>query len=144
MMAVAILEGYDHIAIYGVDMHVDDDEYFWQRPCLETWIGFAKGRGIDVYIHPTSPVLKSHYVEGSGCGGKPDFALPPFTQGNFKAMAKQHADKIKELEAKRRSIENSLLAHDGARQTCLRMEKVARAVESGQEVHDLVSTATLK
>jgi len=143
MIALALLEGFDHIAIYGVDMHVDDSEYFWQRPCLEAWIGFAKGRGVDVYIHPSSPVLKSHYIEGSGCGGKPDFSKPPFTQGNLEAMVKQHSEKVTELEREKRKLEDRIIAHDAARQTCQRLVRVARAVESGQEVHDLVSTATL-
>ena len=43
MMAKAILDGYRHIEIYGVDMAVHDHEYFWQRPCMEGWVGFAKG-----------------------------------------------------------------------------------------------------
>ena len=42
MMAYAILQGAKEIGIYGVDMAVDDHEYFWQRPCMWGWVRFAE------------------------------------------------------------------------------------------------------
>jgi hypothetical protein len=52
-MALAIHEGAEEIAIYGVDMD-DEQEYAYQRPNMEYLIGLAEGKGIKVYIPPES------------------------------------------------------------------------------------------
>lgn len=144
MMALAILDGASEIGVYGSDMSVDDHEYFWQRPCLEAWIGFAKGRGIRVTIPEVSPIGRSDYVEGRGAAGKPQFAKPPFTQEGFLAMAQQHQQSMNKLQAEideRRVLINT---HDGCRQAYERLAKVARAVESGQDVKSLTDTARVR
>lgn len=144
MMAYAILNGATHISIYGSDMSVDDHEYFWQRPCLEAWIGFAKGKGIEVYIPEQSPLGKCDYIEGLGCGGKPDFSLPPFTQKEFISIADMHINKIDIMQKQIKELELTILAHDTARQVYERLAKVARAVEAGQTIKDLKSTISMK
>jgi len=48
-MALAILQGYDYIELYGSDL-VSNTEYSYQADCLRSWIMFAKGRGIDVQM----------------------------------------------------------------------------------------------
>jgi len=144
MMAYAILQGAEKIGVYGVDMAVDDNEYFWQRPCMEAWIGFAKGKGIDVRIHEKSPVLRSDFVEGRGTGGKPDFSMPPFTQAELLGMAKQHADMVEQIKAEIEQLTLKINAHDGARQAYERLAKVARAIEAGQRVTSLTEQATVR
>lgn len=143
MMSMAILEGATHIGVYGVDMAVDDNEYFWQRPCMEAWIGFAKGKGIDVRVHETSPVLNCDFVEGRGSGGKPDFAMPPWTQAELLDLAKEHEDKVTELKNQIRNHELTINAHAGAQQAYERMAKIARAIEAGQKVTTLSHTTVL-
>ena len=49
MMGLAILEKFDVIEIYGIDME-NNTEYSYQRPCFEFWIGLALGRGIKVIL----------------------------------------------------------------------------------------------
>lgn len=144
MMALALLRGYEHIELYGVDMAVDDHEYFRQRPCLEAWVGFAKGRGVNVVIPAKSPVLKSDYIEGAGCGGKPDFAIRPFTQAGFLELAKMHADKVAAARAQIAQLETLITAHDSARQVYERLAKVARAVEAGQQIDNLTDTVSMR
>ena len=61
MIAFAILEGFKHIGIYGVDMAVDS-EYRWQRPSCEYFIGMARGMGIDVYLPDSCDLLKTRYL----------------------------------------------------------------------------------
>lgn len=144
MMALAILDGATEIGVYGSDMSVDDHEYFWQRPCLEAWIGFAKGRGIKVHIPDVSPLGRCDYIEGADSAGKPDFAKAPFTQAEFLAMAKQHADKEAQLTQQREAMLLQINAHAGARQAYERLAKVARAVEAGQDVKSLTDTARVR
>ena len=58
MMALAIEEGYDTIKLYGIDMAIHG-EYAYQRPTALFWIGVAKGKGIDVWIHPDSGIVEN-------------------------------------------------------------------------------------
>ena len=64
MLGLAILEKVDRIGVWGVDM-AGDDEFGYQRPNTEYLIGFARGRGIDIYI-PEESALLTFGVEGGG------------------------------------------------------------------------------
>lgn len=143
MMSQAISEGATHIGVYGVDLAVDDHEYFWQRPCIEAWIGFAKGRGIEVTIPAVSNVGRADYQEGRHWDGQKNeynarkTARAPFTQLQFKAIADQHAAKIAEAQA-------AIQIHSGAQQAYERLAKIARATESGIEIKNLSDSFALK
>lgn len=151
MIAVAILRGFKHIELYGVDMAVDDNEYFWQRPCVEAWIGFARGRGHDVILHRSSPVCRANYVEGRASGGKPSFGKPPFTEDGFLSVAERHKPIIENnnntiannLEENRRLQLNNT-AHEGAIQALVLMSQIARGIESGNEITSLVDAVRPK
>lgn len=56
MLAFAALEGAD-VDIYGVDNHTHE-EWWFERPCNEYWIGFMRGRGQEVWVHPSSSVTR--------------------------------------------------------------------------------------
>lgn len=144
MMALAILDGATEIGVYGSDMSVDDHEYFWQRPCLEAWIGFAKGRGIKVTIPEASPIGRCDYIEGADSSGKPDFAKPPFTQAGFLAVANMHSEAIRRLELEISERKALINTHNGAKQAHERLARVARAVEAGIDVKSLTDTAVVK
>lgn len=60
-LALAIHEGADEIAIFGVDMKADD-EYGYQKPNMEFLIGLAIGKGIKVHVPDASPLLKFNPV----------------------------------------------------------------------------------
>ena len=47
----------DEIGLWGVDMKAED-EYAYQRPNIEYWLGIAEGKGIKVHIPEASPILK--------------------------------------------------------------------------------------
>ena len=61
MMALAIYEGAKEIGLYGIDMSVNDHEYFKQRPGMYAWIGYAIGKGITITIPDESPLFKDAY-----------------------------------------------------------------------------------
>jgi len=144
MMAYALLKGAKHIAIYGVDMAVDDHEYFYQRPTMYAWIGYARGKGVRVDIPDESPLFKDPHVEGKNSGGKPNLAIKPFTEANFVEMASLHAQKMGELQAQINKLEALIHTHHGSRQSYERLAKVARAVESGQIIDSLSDQAVIK
>lgn len=65
MIAVAILERFDEMHIYGVDMaQVEGGEYARQRPSCEYFIGMAVGMGIKVVIPDEADILKTRHLYG--------------------------------------------------------------------------------
>ncbi len=150
MMSQAISDGAMHIGIYGVDLSIDDHEYFWQRPCMEAWIGFAKGRGIEVTIPEVSHIGKSSYVEGRDWDGvKNNYnsrksSKAPFTEQEFQGVADMHRAKVSDLEAQRDDLLMKINAHSGSQQTYERLARVARAVEAGVEVNSLHETISIR
>lgn len=138
MMAQAIMDGAGEIGIWGVDMALDEHEYYMQRPSMEQWIGYAKGRGIKVFIHDSSSLGYTDYREGRDW---PDKGFSGFDSGYYNDMASEHAARCSELEvelsgllrSKQRLDELTALyqSHDGARQVYERLAKVDRAKKAG-------------
>ena len=58
LMAMAIHENPDVIGLWGVDMTDQKEEYAYQRPNMEYLIGLAQGKGIDVHLPESCPLLK--------------------------------------------------------------------------------------
>uniref|UniRef100_A0A6M3L9A0 Uncharacterized protein n=1 Tax=viral metagenome TaxID=1070528 RepID=A0A6M3L9A0_9ZZZZ len=63
MIALAIYKEADEIHLYGCDMSLKY-EYQIQRPCVEYFVGLAKGMGIQVYIPAQSDLLKCARMYG--------------------------------------------------------------------------------
>lgn len=61
MVALAILEGYETIRLYGVDFS-RGGEPIGARACLEYWLGFAEGRGIGVEVFGRGDVFKTYQL----------------------------------------------------------------------------------
>ncbi len=131
------------IAIYGVDMAVDDHEYFLQRPAMYAWIGYALGRGIKVSIPRASSLFKDAFVEGRGSGGKPKLALKPFTEAQFRLLHVEHTERMDEIRRQMDQLQSDFQTHDGARQAYEKMANAARAVESGQVIETLTQTTVI-
>jgi hypothetical protein len=62
-IAMALVEGFEHIGLYGVDM-AQHEEYAQQRPSCEYWIGVANGLGVTVEIPEESDLMKSSKLYG--------------------------------------------------------------------------------
>ena len=63
MLAMAIVENVDKIGLWGVDMIARGepghaDEYGDERPNCEYLLGFAKAKGIEIYLPDKCPLLK--------------------------------------------------------------------------------------
>lgn len=62
MAALAIMEGFEEIGVYGVD--TADEEWGSQRPSLEYLLGYAEGKGIKVTIPKESSLLRAPFLYG--------------------------------------------------------------------------------
>lgn len=58
MLGLAIAEGVDRLELYGINLTAAE-EYVYQRANVEHLLGIAKGRGVDVWVHHSSPLLKA-------------------------------------------------------------------------------------
>ena len=63
MMGSALLEGAAKIGIYGVEM-ASTGEWAYQRPNMEYLIGFARARGVKVFLPRGTQVLSSAWESG--------------------------------------------------------------------------------
>jgi hypothetical protein len=65
LVCMAIMEGFEEIALFGVDFISDiDDEYYKMRQSLEYYLGRADEAGIRLNIPPDSALLKTDRVYG--------------------------------------------------------------------------------
>lgn len=140
MMALAIAEGYERIEVYGVDLAVDDNEYFYQRPCMEYWIGVADGRGIEVVLPDACPVAKSAHLYGV----QPHKILGVYSEAELLKVAKMHRDAVDKDQEQIRALESRITAHDAAAQVYERLAKVSRGIEAGQDFHSLTDTVAIR
>ena len=140
MMAYALLKKATHINIYGVDMAVDDHEYFHQRPAMYAWIGYAIAKGVKIFIPEESPLFVDNHMEGKNTLK----GVKPFTESQFLEMAEQHGEKVLTIQSQIRTLESHVHTHNGSKQSYERMAKVARAVESGQKIETITESAVLK
>ena len=142
MMAQAIMDGATEIGIWGVDMALDDHEYFYQRPSMEQWIGYAKGLGLKLTIHESSPLGYTTFREG--VHWPTDEAKQYITESEYDDMIGIHSKACEDLEKEIKSllaVEERLTslkaqyqAHDGARQVYVRLKKIERAKKAGIDV----------
>jgi hypothetical protein len=63
MLALAVAMGVQRIGIYGCDYEYGAGKVERGRACLEYWCGFARAKGIEIYVPPSSSLLE---------GGKQD------------------------------------------------------------------------
>ena len=67
MMGIALLEKFERVEIYGFEM-ADEIEYVQQKACAEFWIGYAMGKGVEVYTPPNCQILYSQLYGGNEQG----------------------------------------------------------------------------
>jgi hypothetical protein len=63
MIALAIDEGYTTIGLYGIDLIVGQ-EWFYQKPCAEFWLGVCHGMKLQIDIPFPSALLKTAWRYG--------------------------------------------------------------------------------
>lgn len=105
MTALAIVEGFEEIALYGIDCSTGT-EYAAQKPCLEAWLSLAAGRGIKVTVPPQSSLFKSPFLYGF----EPPRAFPQV----LKASVPWLRDRINGYKAKNNELLEQIHQCEGA------------------------------
>ena len=107
MVALAIFEGFGEIHVYGVDL-LQSEEYAYQRPGCEYWLGIARGLGIKVVVPHSSALIKASYVYG--------YTEPPSEAGLFKPLADFFAFQSTKIEQNQHQIVSVVNTIQGCRQ----------------------------
>lgn len=68
MIAYALYLEYKEIKLYGADMMPAED-YIWERPGLEYWVGRAEGMGVKVWRPPGSSLCRTFTGRPYGTDG---------------------------------------------------------------------------
>lgn len=63
MVAHALHEGVTHLYLLGL-LFATPKERLLERACIEFWIGYAMGQGVEVVVPPASPLLKGRGLYG--------------------------------------------------------------------------------
>jgi hypothetical protein len=113
MIALAVKEGFEEIALYGIDCAAGT-EYVNQRPCVEAWCSLATGRGINVVIPPQSALFKAMFLYGYEAPRKHPPVLRASTKFFTDRIAEykmEHNDllvKVHQIEGSIHELENLL------------------------------------
>jgi len=127
MVATAIYEGYGEIHLYGVDL-LQDEEYAYQRPSCEYWLGIARGLGISVYVPPASALLKANYVYG--------YTEPAVEFGTLKPLVTFFEQQNAKMEQAQVQVAASVNAVQGARQAFgAVMERVGKMKDAEMQAY---------
>lgn len=92
-LGLAILEGFEEIDIFGIDLVVEE-EYFYQKACVEFWVGMALGRGVNVYIPKACALLKQSHRYGYEIADMKMGALKILYVGEVDRLKKEIGDSL--------------------------------------------------
>lgn len=89
--------GIDTIGLWGIDMAAaEGGEYDYQKPCVEFYLGMAKGMGIKIYIAPESPLCRTN---------------APYGFTNVK-LSREFTDRLIDLERQIKDTEAALIKYN--------------------------------
>lgn len=114
-IAFAILEGFEEIHLYGVDMMTSampagggGAEYSYQRPSCEYWMGIAEGYGVKVVLPEECDLLKCAFPYGDELGTafrrKIEYELQ-----NARKAKQQHAGQQAQVQAILQQLEGKIV-----------------------------------
>jgi hypothetical protein len=104
-IALAIKEGFKEIALYGIDLIVEQ-EYDYQKACAEFWLGVAHGKGIKITLPQTSALCKASHRYG--------YELEPDSLVRMSELVRRKQGLLDERHKKMIELANL----DGALQDC--------------------------
>jgi len=132
----------EEIGYWGVDMGVDNQEYFYEQPCINRWIGFCRGKGVKITLPEGCPLGEPDYMEGV-TANHPE-PRHPYSEKDLLELEREHAQKIDGFRKQITELERLVVAHDGARQVYEKLAKVGRATDAGQVYGNLLQTLRVK
>ena len=91
MACLAGMEGFQEVHFYGINLAIGE-EYFYEKPNAEWWIGLLTGRGIKVVVPQASSLLKQWHRYGYEIESRPNAMTKALLQNrsaNYRSQAEQ-------------------------------------------------------
>lgn len=104
MIALAIMMDYKEIRVYGIDMASDsllDNEYAFQRPSCEFWLGIAAAKKIKLFLPPKCDLLKKSHLYG--------YQEDDDKRIKIEARLRDFQGRIAQIEQQKRDATNGLI-----------------------------------
>lgn len=137
MISDAISEGYKEIDLYGITLTADS-EYFFQRPGMEWWIGFAQGLGIKVRVPKSSPIGKSDKIYGL------EFQGGPFGEDSIGELKAQHEQKLAEIKRQQELINTMEIAQTASIDLLDKLSTIAKRHNEGEVIKRLTDSIQVR
>ena len=122
MLAVAGLEGFEEVHLYGINLAIGD-EYFFEKACCEWWIGLLEGKGVKVYVPSASSLLKQYRRYGYAIDARPS--------ASFKTLLTARRD---EYRAKAEETAGNLHTLLGAMREDEAIMQIAEGIDHGADL----------
>lgn len=122
MCALAMMEDFEEVHLYGINLAIGD-EYFYEKPNAEFWIGFMKAKGIKVEIPRASALLKQTKRYGYEIDARPNQSWKIL----LSAREQEYKGKIDKLSAEA----NMYL---GAMRECQALMQIGEGMDAGADI----------
>ena len=122
MMGLAAVEGFSEVHLYGINLAIGD-EYFYEKPNCEWWIGVLEGHGIKVVVPHASSLLKQYRRYGYFVDARPQQALKAL----LTARAQDYRSKAERFQA---DFNTAL----GAMREAEALMQIAEGIDHGADV----------
>ena len=129
MMALAALEGFQEVHLYGINLAIGD-EYFYEKPCAEWWIGVLEGHGVKVYVPSASSLLKQFRRYGYSIDARP--------AQSFKVLLQA---RINEYRSRAEGFQANLNTVLGAMREAEALQQIAEGLDHGADIVLMPQTA---
>lgn len=122
MLALAAMEGFEEVHLYGINLAIGD-EYFYEKPNCEWWIGLLQGKGIKVYVPTASALLKQFRRYGYSIDARPAASLKVLLQGRITEYRQREERCIADISTIR-----------GAKQEAEALLQIAEGIDHGADI----------
>lgn len=122
MLAIAGMEGFEEIHVYGVNLSIGD-EYFYEKPCAEWWLGKLEGMGRKVVVPTASSLLKQQMRYGYNPMRTHNAMTRQLLDGRGMEYGRQMQQKLNEYHL--------LLGHQ---QECDALKQIAEGLDRGADI----------
>jgi len=122
MLCLGAMEGFQEFHLYGINLAIGD-EYFYEKPNAEWWLGKLEGMGKKIYVPRASSLLKQVKRYGYEIDARPNQSL--------KVLLTSHITNYRS-QAERAAGEANM--HIGAMRALEQFSQIVEGVDAGADI----------
>jgi len=122
MLAIAGMEKFEEVHLYGINLAIGD-EYFYEKPCAEWWLGRLEAQGIKIVVPHASSLLKQYRRYG--------YYVDRSSNGSLKVLLQA---RINEYRGRAEKLQSELNVTIGAMREAEALIQIAEGQDHGADV----------